>query len=296
MSKTLTQFSDAIVETVKAASPGVVCVEGRNRLPSSGFVWDESIVVTSSHALERDRLHVGQNGKAVGAKLIGRDPGVDVAVLRLSEKGRWPVAQRAADDSVQVGAIVLAIGRPGPNMLASFGIVSTVEGGWRTPAGGFVDRYLQTDVVMFPGLSGGPLVDANAQVVGLLTSGLVSGQSIAIPTRTLQRTVESILQHGRVRHGYLGVSAQAVELPESVRARVGQPVGLLLLNVEPHGPAGRSGLLLGDTLVTLNGRPVHSLEELLASLSSDLIGRAVPAQVVRGGEVREMSVLIGERE
>jgi S1-C subfamily serine protease len=296
MTPMLKQFSDAIVETVNAASRNVVRVEGRDRLPSSGFVWDESTVVTSSHALEREHIRVGQDGEAVSAKLIGRDPGVDVAVLRLSQKGRWPAARRAADDAAQVGAIVLAVGRPGPNVLASFGIVSTVDDGWRTPAGGFVDRYLQTDVVMFPGLSGGPLVDANAEVIGLLTSGLVGGQSIVIPTRTLQRTVESILQHGRVRRGYLGVSAQAVELPPAIREKVGQQVGLLVMNVEPHSPAGRSGLMLGDTLVTLNDRPLRSLEELLASLSGDLIGQKVPAKVVRGGQVREMSLLVGERE
>lgn len=296
MSKTLKQFSDAIVATVQTASPGVVRVEGRDRLPASGFVWDESTVITSSHALERDQIRVGQEGESVSAKLIGRDPGVDVAVLRVNGPGPWKPAPRAAEDSAQIGAIVLAVGRPGPNVLASFGSLSTVDEGWRTPAGGFVDRYLQTDVVMFPGLSGGPLVDANAQVIGLLTSGLVSGQSIVIPTRTLQRTVESILQHGRVRRGYLGVGAQAVELPPAIRAKVGQEVGLLLLSVEPRGPAGQSGLLLGDTLVTLNGQPLRSLQELLAGLSSDLIGRKVPAQVVRGGQVREMSVLIGERE
>jgi S1-C subfamily serine protease len=296
MSKTLQQFSEAIVETVQAASPSVVRVEGRDRLPASGFVWDEGLIVTSSHALERETIRVAQDGEAVSAKLIGRDPGVDVAVLRVSGRGVGRPAPRAATDSAQVGAIVLAVGRPGPNVLASFGIVSTVDDGWRTPAGGFVDRYVQTDVVMFPGLSGGPLVDANAQVVGLITSGLVSGQSIAIPTRTLEHTIASLLQHGRVRRGYLGVGAQAVELPDSLRERVGQEVGLLLLNVEPRGPAGQSGLLLGDTLVKLNGQPLHSLEELLASLSGDLIGRQVPAQVVRGGQVRAMSVLIGERE
>lgn len=296
MSRTLKQFSEAIVETVQAASPSVVRVEGRDRLPASGFVWEEGLIVTSSHALERETINVGQDGEAVSAKLIGRDPSVDVAVLRANGKGVGRPLPRAANDSAQVGAIVLAVGRPGPNVLASFGIVSTVDEGWRTPAGGFVDRYVQTDVVMFPGLSGGPLVDANAQVVGLITSGLVSGQSIAIPTLTLERTVASLLQHGRVRRGYLGVGAQAVELPESLRERVGQEVGLLLLSVEPRGPAGRSGLLLGDTLVKLNGQPLRGLEELLANLSGDLIGRKVPAQVVRGGQVREMSVLIGERD
>lgn len=296
MGERLKQFSDAIVETAQAASASVVRVAGRDRLPSSGIVWSDGVIVTSSHALERDEVRVGLGDEAVSAKLLGRDPGVDLAVLRVNGAGAgWTPARWVETDSLQVGAIVLAVGRPGPRVLASLGILSALDDGWRTPHGGFIDRFVQTDVVMFPGLSGGALVEANAQVIGVATSGLVSGQSLAVPTHTVRQTVESILKHGRVRRGYLGVGAQPVQLPEALSERVSQPVGLLLMSVEPHGPAGRSGLMLGDTLVTLNNRPLRSMEELLSSLSGDLIGRRVPARLVRGGQVREVEILIGER-
>jgi S1-C subfamily serine protease len=295
MGSTLKQFSDAIVETVNVAARGVVRVEGRDRLPSSGIVWEDNLIVTSSHALERSEVRVGLEGDSVPARLLGRDSGVDVAVLRVTVAG-WTPPPLMTNGVPQVGAIVLAVGRPGPRVLASFGILSAVDEGWRTPQGGFVDRYLQTDVVMFPGLSGGPLVDANGHVTGMATSGLVNGVSVAVPTSTLRSTVNAIVAHGRVRRGFLGIGAQAVELPSALRERVGQDLGLLLMSVDPAGPAGRSGLMLGDTLVTLNGKPLRNLEELLAALSADLIGRNVPARVVRGGQLRETTVLVGERE
>jgi S1-C subfamily serine protease len=295
MGSTLRQFSDAIVETVNAAARGVVRVEGRDRLPSSGMVWDDNVIVTSSHGLERDEVRVGMEGDSVPARLLGRDAGVDVAVLRVTVAG-WTPKPLTANGEPLVGAIVLAVGRPGPRVLASFGLLSAVDKGWRTPQGGFVDRYLQTDVVMFPGLSGGPLVDADGHVVGMATSGLVSGVSVAVPTSTLRATVSALVAHGRVRRGFLGVGAQPVELASALSKRAGQERALLVMSVDPHGPAGRSGLMLGDTLVTLNGQPVRSLEELLAALGEDVIGKKVAARVLRGGQLKELSVLVGERE
>jgi S1-C subfamily serine protease len=295
MGSPLKQFSDAIVETVNAAARGVVRVEGRDRLPASGIVWGDNLIVTASHTLERDEIRVGMEGDAVPAKLLGRDGGSDVAVLRVTVSG-WTPPPLTPAAVPPVGAIVLAIGRPGPKVLASFGILSAVDDAWRTPRGGFVDRYLQTDVVMFPGLSGGPLVDASGHVIGMATSGLVNGVSVAVPTSTLRTTVNAILTHGRVRRGFLGVGTQPVELSSALSERVGQARGLLVMSVDPGGPAGRSGVMLGDTLVTLAGKPLRNLEELLAALSDDLIGRKVPARLLRGGQLKEMSVLVGERD
>lgn len=302
MGQRLKQFSEAIVETVNSAARGVVRVEGRDRLPSSGIVWDDNLIVTASHAIERDEVRIGMEGEAVPARLLGRDSGADIAVLRVTVSG-WTPQPLTTGDVPPVGVIVLAIGRPGPKVLASFGILSAVEEGGkalrtvqRGSQAGFVDRYLQTDVVMFPGLSGGPLVDANGHVIGMATSGLMNGISVALPTSTLRSTIGTLLTHGRVRRGFLGIGAQAVELSNTLRERVGQDLGLLLMSVDPAGPGGRSGLMLGDTLVTLNGRPLRNLEELLTTLSGDLVGNKVPARIVRGGQLREMDVLVGERE
>jgi S1-C subfamily serine protease len=284
------------VETVEAAGLSVVRVEGRDRLPATGLVWSaDGVVVTAHHVLERDAVRVGlPGGGTAPARLVGRDPGVDLAVLR-AEAGSLRPAAWAEPGALRVGALVLALGRPGERIMATLGVISALDEGWRTPQGGFVDRFLQTDVVMFPGFSGGPLVDADGRVVGLTSSALVNGQSLALPLPTVRQTVSALLEHGRVRRGYLGIGAQPVKLPEALREVLGQESGLLMMNVEPEGPAGRSGLLLGDTLVTLNGQPVRSLEGLLATLGGDVVGRKVPARLVRGGQLRELEVLVGER-
>ncbi|MBL8056762.1 MAG: serine protease [Anaerolineales bacterium] len=296
MSPLLQQLSEALAETVETAGASVARVEGRDRLPATGLVWSaDGVIVAAQHTLERPEVRVGlPDGRAVPARVVGRDPGVDLAVLKAEASDLRP-ALWAEPEALRVGALVLALGRPGARVLATLGVLSALDDGWRTPQGGFVDRFLQTDAVMFPGFSGGPLVDADGRVTGLTSSGLVSGQNLALPLATVRATVEALLAHGRVRRGYLGVGAQPVRLPESLRAAAGQDTGLLLMNVEPDGPAGRSGLLLGDTLVTLNGQPVRSLESLLAALGGDLVGRRVPARLVRGGQVRELAVLVGER-
>lgn len=296
MSELLAQFSQALVETVAAAGQSVVRVEGRDRLPGSGVVWSAGgLIVTAAHVLERDTVRVGlPDGQSVAARVVGRDAGVDVAVVQAEAGGLKP-AEWAAPATLEVGALVLALGRPGERVLATLGVISALEEGWRTPAGGFIDRYLQTDVVMFPGFSGGPLVDAEARVAGLTSSTLARGLSVAVTVDTVRQTVAALVKHGRVRRGYLGIGAQPVRLPEALRPATGQAGGLLLMNVEPGGPAERGGLLQGDTLVTLDGRPVPSLESLLAALGEDRVGRRVPAQIVRAGHLQALEVWVGER-
>jgi S1-C subfamily serine protease len=132
-------------------------------------------------------------------------------------------------------------------------------------------------------------------VLGVITSALMSGLSLVIPGSTVQRTVEALLASGRVRRGYLGIMAQAVELPQPLRARLGQEAGLLLIRVDPGSPAESSRLMQGDTLVRLDGQPLRSLGDLMQVLNSGRAERRVPAQVVRGGQVREVEVLVGER-
>jgi S1-C subfamily serine protease len=175
------------------------------------------------------------------------------------------------------------------------GIVSALGEGWRTPAGGRVEPYLQTDLVMYPGFSGGPLVDVAGGVLGLNTSALLRGISLAVPTPTVRQVVETLLAHGRVRRGYLGVGAQPVRLPADLAEQVGQETGLLLVSVEPDAPADEAGLTLGDTIVALDGQPVRHMDELLALLGGDRVGASVPAGIVRGGQTQELTVTIGER-
>jgi S1-C subfamily serine protease len=194
-----------------------------------------------------------------------------------------------------VGHIVLALGRPGRTVQATMGVVSALGDSWRTPMGGQIDRYLATDVVMYPGFSGGPLVGANGRLLGLNTSGLNQGVSLAIPAATLERVVDTLRAHGRVRRGYLGVSTQRVRLPEGVANEVGQKSGLLVVAVESGSPAETAGLTLGDTLLALSGKPIQMHEDLLAALSGEVVGQKEVARVLRGGQVQELAIKIGER-
>jgi len=150
-------------------------------------------------------------------------------------------------------------------------------------------------VLMYPGFSGGPLVDVSGRVIGLNTSALLRGVSLTLPASTVRGVVEALLAHGRIRRGYLGVGSQMVRLPETLQNELGQETGVLLVSVEPDSPAGQAGLLLGDTLVGMDGQPVRQLDDLLGLLSGERVGRTVPARIVRGGQLQEISVTIGER-
>lgn len=297
MGEVLRNLSDDLAATVEVAGPAVVRLEARRRLPASGIVWSaDGLIVTAHHVVQRDEnLGVGlSNGQTLSATLIGRDPTTDLAVLRVGSGDLTP-ATWAPDGELRVGHLVLALGRPGQTVQATLGIVSALGESWRAPTGGQLDRYLQTDVVMYPGFSGGPLIDANGQMLGLNTSALLRGVSLAVPSTTVRRVVETLLAHGRVRRGYLGVGIQPVRLPADVAGEIGQETGLLLVQVKPDSPAERGGLLLGDTIVALAGEPVPHHDALQAQLSGDRVGAAVPVRVLRAGQVQELEVVIGER-
>jgi S1-C subfamily serine protease len=296
MTAVLAELSEALANNVESAGPSLVRIEGRRRLPASGIVWSEDgVIVTANHVVKRDEnIVVGlADGQAAKASLVGRDPGVDLAVLRVQSTGM--AAAEWLAEGMQVGHLVLALGRPGRTVQATLGIISALGDSYRTATGGQVDRYLQTDVVMYPGFSGGPLVNANGQFLGLNTSALLRGVSLTVPATTVERTVESLLAHGRVLRGYLGVSTQPVRLPESSSTELDQETGLLVVNVEPGSPADQGGLMLGDTIVRLDEEAIRHHDDLLAQLTADRVGQKTPITVVRGGEVRTLTVTIGER-
>jgi len=296
MANVLTNLSEALASTVESAGATVVRVEGRRRLPASGIVWSaDGVIVTANHVIRRDEeIAIGlPNGQAVKATLAGRDPSTDLAILK-AEVGDLSPAGPATDD-LHVGHLVLALGRPGRTVQATLGIVSALGDSWQTAMGGRIDRYLQTDVVMYPGFSGGPLVNADGRVIGLNTSALMRGVSLAVPSATLDRVVTTLLSHGRMRRGYLGVSTQLVRLPAAIKESLGQDTGLLVVSVEPDSPADEGGLVLGDTIAGLDDTPIRHHDDLLSLLGGDRIGQKTPIKIVRGGEVRTVTVKIGER-
>ena len=295
----LVGLSNDLADAVARAGQYVVRVNGRRRQPASGILLSQDgVVVTADHVIETDEgITVGlPDGKTVPAQMAGRDPGTDLAILRVQASG-LVAAEMANPAEVRVGNLILAVGRPGEgDPMASIGIVSAITGPWRTWRGGMLEKLIQTDVTLYPGFSGGALVDANGKVAGLNTSLLARGISAALPVDTLQRVAQAILTQGRVKRGYLGVSTQAVAIPAALQGLgLTQKSGLLVVSVEPGGPAEKGGVMLGDLLVGLAGQPVEDTDDLQAMLGGDRVGQAVPVRMVRGGQIKDLSVTIGER-
>jgi S1-C subfamily serine protease len=296
MSATLHELSSNIAELVAAADKHIVRVEGRRRLSATGVIYSaDGLIVTANHVVERDEdLTIGLgDGTSHRATLVGRDPSSDIAVLRVEANNLAP-ATWSDPASLRVGHIVLALGRPGRTVQATLGVISALGGGWRTAAGADIEQYLQTDVAMYPGFSGGPLLAADGTFAGMNSSALVHGISVALPGPTIKRVVETLVQHGRVPRGYLGIGIQPVRLAGALQARAGQETGLMVMSVESGSPAEQAGLIQGDILVGLDGQALRQVDDLQSLLGSTPIGKAVPVRVARGGDIQELTVTIGQ--
>jgi S1-C subfamily serine protease len=329
MTDALQSLSDALAAAVEKASPGILRVEGRRRLPGTGIVWSsDGVIVTAHHIIERnENINVSLPGDVIApARLIGRDPNTDLAVLKVDASTPPPVWADGSDgNELKVGHLVLAVGRPTAQVQATLGVVSKLSepeaeqkrkrvhveerghgrggrGGRRwmwyaeNEMFGNVGPVIQTDVVMYPGFSGGPLLDASGAVRGMNTSALSRGSSVTIPTATVRRVVDALLSHGKVRRGYLGIGAQPVRLSSALAQQLDQEIGLMLVSVEAGSPAEKSGLLLGDILVGLNDYTVETIDELLMLLGGERVGTEAVVRVVRGGQLMDVAVTIGERE
>jgi S1-C subfamily serine protease len=297
-SNVLADLSTQMANAVERAGRSTVLVNARQRFPASGIAIAADLVLTADHVVERDEdiTIVTHDGTEAKAQVLGRDPATDIAVLRVSGATLEPASQ--ASEAARVGQLILAIGRPstsGP--MASLGIVSAVVGPWRSGRGGMIEQVIRTDATPYPGFSGGPLVTADGAIVGMTTTGLANGPAIGIPIAIAAHLAQTLTQHGQLKRGYLGISSQPVRLPETTPAiNATKPsVGLLLVHVEPNSPAASAGLLLGDVLVAMNGQIVESADDLQAFLSGDKVGQAQTVQIIRGGELRELSVTIGTR-
>jgi S1-C subfamily serine protease len=291
------QLSASLASVVETSSPSVVRVEGHRRLWSSGVVWSaDGIVIAAHHALEVDEgVDVGlPDGKVLKADVVGRDPGTDLAVLRLEASGLVP-PRWAPVDEARVGHLVLALSRPGRGARASLGIVSALGEAWRTPAGGRVERFLQSSIVPERGFSGGLLVDVAGGALGVNSAGLLRGNGVALPQVTVKRVVEALLLHGRVQRGYLGISAYPARLTAALATELSQTGGLIVVGVQPESPADKAGILQGDLLVSLDRQALATIGDLQALLDEERIGRELHARVVRAGRPLELGISVGTR-
>jgi S1-C subfamily serine protease len=295
----LTAFSQAVTNLVAEAAKGVVAIQGAPYRTSSGVSLAPDLIACCNHVLKRDEnvAVVSSGGREFQATVVGRLPSLDLAILRADEAALTPLP--AADlAALKPGALVAAVGWTlDVGASASLGILGAIGGPRRTWRGGKLDHFLRLDINLYPSQSGGAVVDAQANVIGLATPALSRHSAVAVPIDTLQRLGNELRMQGRIRHGYVGVAAQSVPVPQPLRekAQTDTQAGLMLLSVEADSPAERAGLQLGDILVTLNGKATADMDELQELLQGNSIGKSLEALVIRGGEPVRVSITIGER-
>ena len=274
----------ALAGAVTAAGPSVVYVS-RGRRGGTGIAWSDELVITASfHTPDRTRVGVGRPDGTLDerdADVIGRDPGTDVALLRVAGGGLQPAVLRELD-GLAVGNLALALARPGRSVRASLRAIGVLGPEVRTPWGGRLERYVETDRQLPRGFAGGPLVDGDGKVIGMNTRTLVRGADLAIPVVTLRRIVDELVQHGGVRRGYLGVGAYPAR------------GGALVASIEDGAPAATAGVLVGDLIVELDGVAIDGPDGLRTVLG-DRPGKAVKLVLTRAGQRVELDVTIGSR-
>jgi S1-C subfamily serine protease len=292
----LTGFSDTLASAVETAAKALVSVNARTRLPSTGVIWRPGIVVAAEHTIERDdEITVTlADGTTIPATLAGRDPSTDIAVLKIDNQ--TAPATIGDTNAVKVGHLVIALGYAGGTLGASSGVVSAIGSG-RSGGGAQIEHILRPDLTLYPGFSGGPLVDLSGAVVGINTSHLSRSGAVAIPTATVNTVVDQLSTKGRIARGYLGISMQPVRLPDQIKSslNLSQNGGLIIIAVENDSPAAKGGLLIGDILLSIEGTAVGDTNDVQAILGPDRVGKPVAVRVVRGGADTTVNVTVGER-
>jgi len=295
----LATLSNQLADAAAEAGAAIVAVHARPRMPSTGVHWQDGIVVTTDGTIRREEgiTVTLPNGNSAKATLAGRDRGTDLAVLRIPA-GSLPVAGLGDPASLRPGHLVLALARLGDDgPRVSFGTVSAVGGAWRCWKGGEIARRLQSNLTVYPGFGGGPLVDATGRVHGINSGGLSGAFATTIPVETVDRVVRQLLDRGYVARGWLGAAMQPVRFSEAAATQLGMGSdgGLIILSIEPGGPAATAGMLIGDVIVMLDRQPLDDINQLLRALSGDVVGKSLHFGVVRGGALVPVDVLIGER-
>jgi serine protease Do len=290
----LTDISNQLADAAAAAAPSVVQVQGRRRA-ASGVVYAQGTIVTTVRALGReDGIRVrGSEGDAVEAELAAWDPATSLALLKAPALVAPPI--KVATQPARVGHLALALARSWSNNLtASAGIVSIIGGPLRTGRRRAIDQVIRTTAPMHDGFSGGAFVDAAGALVGITTASTIRGLGVVIPSSIAWKTAQDLLEHGRMKTGYIGIAGQPVQLPEGQRAE-GREEAVLVIAVNRDGPAAKAGVLVGDVILALDGQPVTSPDDLVDLLTGDRVGKAATLGLLRGGTATSLAVTIGER-
>jgi len=294
----LVSFSKALADAAEKAAFSTVMVKGRRRMPSSGIVYAENLILTADHTIEseEDITVLLPDGTELDAVFVGRDPSSDLALLRVDKSGA-SVAEVLGED-IRVGELVLALGRPSPQGIeASLGVVSAINGPVRTRRGGLIEKFIRTDAIPMPGFSGGPLVNADGLIIGISTSGLAHGILLTLPVSMAWKVAKSLAEHGSIKRGYLGIRSQLVEIPAASKDVLdrAQSTGLLVVQIEADSPASVGGLMVGDIIISIEGTPVEDHDQLAGQLVGEIVGKPAAVGVLRGGVLTSIEVTVGDQ-
>jgi S1-C subfamily serine protease len=290
----LAQFSNALSARAEAGKSAVVAIRLAHERHITGMLWQSGIVVASEQSLpRRDEFEiVAPDGAVVSAKIAGRDPSTNIAILRPD----GPIASpsiRAGE--ARIGAVALAIGADGTGgASARLGLVNLAGPEWHSSRGGRIDRRIVLDIRLAHREEGGPVFDAAGDTLGMSTFG-PRGQVIVIPTATIERVVPQLLKDGRVARGWLGVALQAVAVPDALRETADQSSGLMVMSVIEHGPAAQAGILPGDIILSVDGTSAVRFRKIARHFGADSIGRKADLRLIRSGAVMTVQITIAER-
>jgi len=299
----LETISNEFAAAAELGGGGVVAVHARRWMPTSGIEWKKGVIVTANHGVRRDEdiKVLLPKGQVVAAKLAGRDPSTDLAVLRIDSndtEGKSPRPKFGDSTTLKLGHLVLALARTRRgDLVASSGMIGGISGEWKSWRGGRLDQHIRLDLALYPGFSGGPLLNAKGEVVGMNTQGLARGRAVTIPVATVDRVVNELLEKGHITRPYLGIAMQPVALPDNVRSQLPAEVhmGLVIMHVESGGPADKAGVLLGDVIVEVAGKPVEHIDAIQDLISTAKIGETVATRLLRAGQIKAVSITLGEK-
>jgi S1-C subfamily serine protease len=307
----LDAYSNAVTNVAETVGPAVVRVETRTRgnarerggVGSGIVISPDGLVLTNNHVVgtARDIRLTNGEGLVTEARVLGVDPDTDLALLRADAAGSLATASLGDSSSLRRGQLVVAIGNPlGFEFTVTAGVVSALGRSIRAVNGRMIEDVIQTDAALNPGNSGGPLVSSRGEVIGINTAVIMGAQGIcfAVASNTAQFVLSEIIRHGHVRRGFIGVSAQTVPVPRrhAVAAGIDNRMGALLTGLDQEAAASHAGLLSGDVVVRLDGRPVGGVDDLIRLLDCDMIGRSVEIQVLRLGRLKSFSLVPVERK
>jgi S1-C subfamily serine protease len=294
MTELLEQFSSELATRTATLRGATAAIRRTRERHLSGIVWRPGVVVASEQSLpERDEFELVMPGGAEAtAKLAGRDPGTNIAVLRLSQPASPPALVAG---EAQAGALALALGADGTGGASvRLGLVNLAGPQWHSLAGGLIDRRIALDLRLARAEEGGPVFNAAGAFLGMSTLG-ARARVLVIPAATLERIVPLLLKDGRVARGWLGVALHPVAVPDALREQVGQPSGLMVMSLAEGGPAAKAGVVPGDIVLSVNGAQALGFRRIAAQLAPDSIGRTAALRIVRGGSVLSLDAVVGAR-